>query len=152
MCYVSPVWSTGRFRAVLWVFYVNLYIERKPFTLQNWKNSRRSGPCLLEGGLRPENPSNRRFFRPKANFYDRCTAENLSKRNIPTHVDENEHFLEPSPKYLLSPDAVIRQLDTALVWDQISLDWGWLSQINWNLISRYLVRFHVRTINNNRKR
>ena len=24
--------------------------------------------CLLEGGLRPENPSNRRFFRPEANF------------------------------------------------------------------------------------
>ena len=41
------------------------------------KNSRRSGPCLREGGLRPENPSNSRFFRPEANFYYRCTAENV---------------------------------------------------------------------------
>ena len=30
------------------------------------KNSRRSGPCLREGGLRPE-----------ANFYYRCNAENV---------------------------------------------------------------------------
>ena len=68
------------------------------------------------------------------------------KRNIPTRVAENEHFLEPCPKYFLAPDTVIRQLDTALVWGQISLDWGWLSQIEWNLISRILVRFHVRMI------
>ena len=71
------------------------------------KSSGGSGPCVLEGGLRPENPSNRRFFRPEANFYHRYTAVNVSKRNISTHVAGNEHFLEPlGPKYLLSPDAV----------------------------------------------
>ena len=32
------------------------------------KNNWRSGPCLLEGGLRPENPSNHIFFQPEANF------------------------------------------------------------------------------------
>ena len=39
------------------------------------KNSRWSGPCLLlEGGLGPNTTSNRRFFRPEANFYHHCTA------------------------------------------------------------------------------
>ena len=41
------------------------------------KNSRRSGPCLLEGGLRLKNPSYRSFFRPEANFYHRCTSVNV---------------------------------------------------------------------------
>ena len=27
VCYVSPVWSTGRFMAVLWVFYVNGFLS-----------------------------------------------------------------------------------------------------------------------------
>ena len=67
---------------------VTLYIIRKA----TQKNSRGSG---------------RRFFRPEANFYHRCTAVNVSKRNISRHVAGNEHFLEPlGPKYLLSSDAV----------------------------------------------
>ena len=76
----------------------------------NWQ----CGPCLLEGGLRPGNPSNPRFFQPVANFHHHCTAGNFLKRNIPMHVAGNEHFLEPCPKYLLSPDSVIQQLDGML--------------------------------------
>ena len=94
------------------------------------KNSRRSGPCLLEGGLRLKNPSNRRFFRPEANFYHRCTAVNVQKRNISRHVAGYEHFLEPlGPKYHPFPEAVWRHLDSGR-WlrGQISLDRGWLSQ------------------------
>ena len=49
------------------------------------------------------------------------------KANVPTHVAGNEHFLEPCPKYLLSLDTVIRQLDTG---HQISLDRGWFSQLH----------------------
>ena len=54
---------------------------------------------------------------------------NRSKRlkaKYPTHVAGNEHFLEPCPKYLLSLDAVIRQLDTERWFrGKISLD-RWL--------------------------
>ena len=62
-----------------WIFLLLLY---DPMSLSSWyevkaaqKNSQRSGPCLLKGGLWPENPSNRSFFfQPEANFYHRYTA------------------------------------------------------------------------------
>ena len=48
---------------------------RLPVVKAAQKNSRWSGPCLLlEGGLGPNTTSNRRFFRPEANFYHHCTA------------------------------------------------------------------------------
>ena len=58
-----------------------------------------------------------------------------SKRLKATHVAGT--FPRAMSKYLLSPDTVIRPLDTALVRGQISLYRGWLSQINWNLIWRF---------------
>ena len=69
-----------------------------------------------------------RFFRPKANVYHRYTAGNVKKRNSPARVAGNERFLAPCPNYILSPDAVISLVDTALVRGQISLDLGWLSR------------------------
>ena len=34
VCYVSPVWSTGRFMAVLWVFSPNLFMQEVKYNLQ----------------------------------------------------------------------------------------------------------------------
>ena len=68
------------------------------------------------------------IFRPKANVYHRYTAGNVKKRNSPVRVAGNERFLAPCPNYILSPDAVISRVDTALVRGQISLDLGWLSR------------------------
>ena len=70
--------------------------------------------CRLEGGLRPENPSYRRFFRPEVKLYDLRTLQNVRSLNIPAHFPENEHFLTPCPKSLhtvgmkqLSPGKVV---------------------------------------------
>ena len=70
------------------------------------KNSLRSGPCLFKGGLRPEKTSNRRFFRPEANFCYRYTAVNVWKRRMSL-----EHFLEPCPEIRIP--SVFGHCDTA---------------------------------------
>ena len=106
-----------------WIFLLLLY---DPMSLSSWyevkaaqKNSQRSGPCLLKGGLRPENPSNRSFFSTRGKL-----LSPLHCSNSPTFVAGNEYFLLPCPKYIRSPDAVISRVDTALVWGQISFDQG----------------------------
>ena len=55
MCYVSPVWSTGRFMAVLWVFMAtgfSLY-KGKPtaMALMDYSGIHRSRGCLTDRGL-----------------------------------------------------------------------------------------------------
>ena len=65
----------------------------------------------LEGGLRPENPSDRKFVRPQLKLYDPCTCTNVSSSKILTRYAGNEHFPPPIPRSLLSAtpcDFVIR--------------------------------------------
>ena len=65
----------------------------------------------LEGGLRPENPSDRKFVRPQLKLYDPCTQTNVSSSKILTRYAGNEHFPPPIPRSLLSAtpcDFVIR--------------------------------------------
>jgi len=54
--------------------------------------------CQLGGGLRPENPSDRYFFRLQLRLYDPCTRTNLSSPKILARYAENEHFLPPIPR------------------------------------------------------
>ena len=49
----------------------------------------------LGGGLRPENPSDRNFFRPQLRLYDPCIRTNVSSSKIVAHYAENEHFPPP---------------------------------------------------------
>ena len=52
--------------------------------------------------LRPENPSDRKFFLPQLRLYDPCTRTNVSSSKILAHYAENEHFPPPIPRSLLS--------------------------------------------------
>ena len=52
--------------------------------------------------MRPENPSDRKFFCPQLRLYDPCTHTNVSFSKILTHYAENEHFPPPIPRSLLS--------------------------------------------------
>ena len=57
--------------------------------------------------MRPENPSDRNFFRPLLRLCDPCTRTNFSSSKILAHCVENEHFPPPIPRPLLSADLVI---------------------------------------------
>ena len=50
----------------------------------------------------PENPSDRKFFRPQLRLYDPSTRTNVSSSIIPVHYAENEYFPPPIPRPLLS--------------------------------------------------
>ena len=52
--------------------------------------------------MRPENPSDRKLFRPQLRLYDPCTRTNVSSSKILAHYAENEHFPPPIPQSLLS--------------------------------------------------
>ena len=52
--------------------------------------------------MRPENPSDRNFFRPQLRLYDPCTRTNVSSSKILAHYAENEHFPPQIPRSLLS--------------------------------------------------
>ena len=65
----------------------------------------------LEGGLRPENPSDRKFVRPQLKLYDPCTRTNVPSSKILARYAGNGHFPPPIPRSLLSAtpcDFVIR--------------------------------------------
>ena len=50
--------------------------------------------------MHPENPSDRKFFRPQLTLYDPCTRTNVSFSKILAHYAENEHFAPPIPRSL----------------------------------------------------
>ena len=52
--------------------------------------------------MRPENPSDRNFFRPQLKLYDPCTRINFSFSKILARYAEDEHFPLPIPRSLLS--------------------------------------------------
>ena len=52
--------------------------------------------------MRPENPSDRNFFRPQLRLCDPCTHTNVSSSKILSHYAENEHFPPQIPRSLLS--------------------------------------------------
>ena len=56
----------------------------------------------LGGRLRPEIPSDRKFFRPQLRLYDPCTRTNVSSLKIVARYAENEHFPLLIPRSLLS--------------------------------------------------
>ena len=61
--------------------------------------------------MRPENPSDGKFFRPQLRLYDPCTHTNVSSAKILAHYAENEHFPPPIPRSLLHAapcDIVVR--------------------------------------------
>lgn len=94
------------------------------------KNSRRFGPFSLEGGLRPENHIESRIFLTRCKVLSSLHLRKCLKRNIPTHAAGNEHFLPPSPKYLLLQVLDFESGHRALARGQNSLDRTWLSQLN----------------------
>ena len=52
--------------------------------------------------MRPENPSDRNFFRPQLKLYDPCTRKNVSSSKILAHYAKDEHFPPQVPRSLLS--------------------------------------------------
>ena len=56
----------------------------------------------LGGGLRPENPSDQKFFRPQLRLYDPSTRTNFFSSKILAHYAGNEHFPPSFPWLLLS--------------------------------------------------
>ena len=69
-----------------------------------------------------------RFFDQRQTFIIATPQETLKSEIAQRVLLRNERFLAPCPNYILSPDAVISRVDTALVRGQISLDLGWLSR------------------------
>ena len=86
------------------------------------KNSRRFGPCSLEGGLRPENHIESRIFLTRGKVLSSLHLRKCLQRNIPTHVAGNEHFLPSCPKYLFSQTLDFESRHRALARGQNSLD------------------------------
>ena len=54
-----------------------------------------------KAGLRPKNPSDRRFFQPNLTHYLPSTIKHVSFPKIIAHYAENEHFLPSTPRSLL---------------------------------------------------
>ena len=52
--------------------------------------------------MRPENPSERKFFCPQLRLYDPGTCTNVSSSKILVHYAEKEHFPLTIPPPLLS--------------------------------------------------
>ena len=83
--------------------------------------------------MRPENPSDRIFFRPQLRLYDPCIRTNVSSSKILAHYAENEHFPPPIKRPLLVEAPCDNGLDTAAdeAWaqGQILRYPGWYSQL-----------------------
>ena len=79
--------------SLFWAFYATAFL---PFIRRSQDFDR----FQLGHRLRPENPSDRKFFRPQLRLYDPCTRTNVSSSKILAHYAENEHFPPPIPRSL----------------------------------------------------
>ena len=91
------------------------------------KNSRRSGPCSLEGGLRPENPSNPIFFSPEAKFYHPYISGNDYSEIFPHMLLEMSIFSRHVQNTFFRQVLDFESGHRALARGQNSLDRTWLN-------------------------
>ena len=73
--------------------------------------------------MRPENPSDRNFFRPQLRLYDPCIRTNVSSSKILVHYAENEHFPPPINRVRTGPGKPGKSWNFVMTFSRTGKSW-----------------------------